>query len=82
MERQKLSNDANQSITHSDETKQAGRLAWELPRLAGSLDVSISFLRLEIARGKLRPTRLGRRVVISSSEVERYLRERGGEATR
>lgn len=49
------------------------RLALSLEDTAWRLSVSPSFLRLEIARGHLRPIRLGRRVLISESEIGRYL---------
>ncbi len=40
---------------------------------AWRLSVSPSFLRLEIARRNIRPVRLGRRVLISESEIDRYI---------
>jgi hypothetical protein len=40
-------------------------------RLLGN--VSPSFLRLEMARGRLRGSKLGRRLVISHEELTRYL---------
>jgi len=49
------------------------RLAYGLSEVAESLGLSVPFLRLEIRRGKLRPSRLGRRVVVTSAEVQRYL---------
>jgi hypothetical protein len=52
------------------------QIAYSLKQLAPLMgDVSVGFLRLEIVRGKLRPRRLGRRIVIPASEVERYLSE-------
>ena len=45
------------------------------PALAPLIGVSQSFLRLEINRRRLRPTRLGKRVQISRPEIHRYLRE-------
>ena len=51
-----------------------GQLAYSLAQLAPRLGgVSIGFLRLEIARRRLRPTRIGRRIVITVGEVQRYL---------
>jgi hypothetical protein len=44
-----------------------------LQKLAPELGVSVGFLRLEISRGRLLPTRLGRRVVVTADEVRRYL---------
>jgi hypothetical protein len=50
------------------------QIAYSLAQLAPKLgNVSVGFLRLEIARGKLKPRRLGRRVVITADEVRRYL---------
>ena len=52
------------------------QIAYSLQQLAPRLGgVSVGFLRLEIARGKLRPRRLGRRIVVTAGEVERYLNE-------
>lgn len=49
--------------------------ARSIAETARQLGVSMGFLRLEIARGKLRPTRLGRRVLILDQELRRYLSE-------
>ena len=49
------------------------RLAFRVTELAKLLGVSASFLRLEIARRRLRPIRLGRRLVVIKPEVARYL---------
>lgn len=49
------------------------RLAFGLREAAEALNVSVPFLRLEVTRGRLRVARLGRRVVIAVSELERYL---------
>jgi len=49
------------------------RLTISLEDAASRLSVSPSFLRLEIGRGKIRPVRLGRRVLISEAEIDRYL---------
>jgi hypothetical protein len=49
------------------------RLAWGLEEFAAATDTSVSFIRLEIRRGKIRPARLGRRVVILDREAQRYL---------
>jgi excisionase family DNA binding protein len=51
------------------------KLGWTVEELARSLSVSVPFLRLEIKRGKLRATHLGRRVVLFDNEVRRYLAE-------
>lgn len=51
----------------------AGQVAFGLPRLAQVIDVSVPFLRLEAARGRLKVTRLGRRIVVTKENVERYL---------
>ena len=54
---------------------KVAKLALSLEEAAWELSVSTSFLRLEIARGRLTPVRLGRRLLISVSEVDRYLAE-------
>jgi hypothetical protein len=51
------------------------KLGWTLHELAGSLCVSVPFLRLEVKRGRLRAAHLGRRVVLLDTEVRRYLAE-------
>jgi excisionase family DNA binding protein len=48
-------------------------LAIDLRTAAEKLDVSIPFLRLEISRGRLRPTRLGHKILIRTEELRRYL---------
>jgi excisionase family DNA binding protein len=62
------------NVTQAD-IKQADRLAFSLEAAAAQLSVSPSFLRLEIARGRIQPVRLGRRILISSYEIERYLHD-------
>lgn len=54
-------------------TDTAPRRAFGIVELARAIGVSPGFLRLEIARGNLKVTRLGRRVLITSGELERYL---------
>jgi excisionase family DNA binding protein len=49
------------------------KLAYGLRESSEALAVSVPFLRLEIARGRLRAARLGRRVVIPATELARYL---------
>jgi hypothetical protein len=56
-------------------THDQQRLGFSLRRLAEATDVTVGFLRLEIRRGRLKPIRLGRRVVITATEVRRYLSE-------
>jgi len=53
------------------------RLTFSLIESSRLLGVSVGFLRLEIGRKRLRPTRLGRRVLIRSEELMRYLAEQG-----
>jgi len=48
-------------------------LAHDLRDAARLLSVSPSFLRLEISRGRLCGSKLGRRLVISHDELTRYL---------
>ena len=61
----------------NDEATRAERLALSIEEAAWRLSVSPSFLRLEIARGRIRPVRLGRRLLIRESEIERYLADHG-----
>jgi excisionase family DNA binding protein len=49
------------------------RLAYGVRELASMLGCSVELLRKEIGRKRLRPSRLGRRLVISRSEALRYL---------
>jgi excisionase family DNA binding protein len=52
------------------------RRAFNLKEAAEALGgVSIGFLRLESQRGHLQVTRLGRRVLITAEELDRYLAE-------
>ena len=53
-------------------------LAFSLRDLSRTLGVSVSFLRLEIGRGKLQPTYLGRRVVVTRINVDLYLSHQNG----
>jgi excisionase family DNA binding protein len=61
-----------ESVINADD-KQAERLTLSIEEAAWRLSVSPSFLRLEITRGRLRPVRLGRRVLIGELEIQRYL---------
>ena len=45
---------------------------WRINEVAERMGLSIGFLKLEITRGNLNPTRFGRRLLIHNSEVERY----------
>jgi excisionase family DNA binding protein len=49
------------------------RLAFSVVEAARLLGVSPGLLRLEITRGKLKPQRVGRRVVLSRKELDSYL---------
>ncbi len=49
------------------------RIAYSIAELARGTGLSLSFLRLEIRRGRLRATRCGRRVLITVEELRRYL---------
>jgi hypothetical protein len=57
-------------------------LAWSIRDFAHAIGVSTGLLRLEIARGRLRPARIGRRLVISRVEGERYLKAGEGATAR
>jgi excisionase family DNA binding protein len=64
--------DGNNSLTRNSSSLE-GRGALSVAEAAGWLGVSPNFLRLEIGRGRLRAARLGRRVVIVRTELDRYL---------
>jgi excisionase family DNA binding protein len=49
------------------------RQAWSAPEIAARLGISISFVRKEILSGRLRCTRLGRRVLILDEHLREYL---------
>ena len=49
------------------------RLAYGVQELAQRLGVSPSFVRLEIQRGRLNSVRAGRRLLVTRTEIERYL---------
>ena len=50
------------------------RLAFSLDEVAKLTGLSVSFVRLEIARGRLRSSRAGRRVLIAATELREYLK--------
>jgi excisionase family DNA binding protein len=50
-----------------------GRMVMSVKDAARRLSVSPSFVRQEITRGCILPVRLGRRVLISEAEIERYV---------
>jgi hypothetical protein len=52
------------------------RKACSLAELAASLGVSIGFVRLEVTRKHLHVIRLGRRVLVTCAEADRYLSQR------
>jgi excisionase family DNA binding protein len=56
---------------HTDVT----RIAYSIKEVASQIGVSAGLVRLEIARGVLRPTQIGRRLVVAHEELQRYLRE-------
>jgi hypothetical protein len=58
-----------------NERKYEHRISYGLQELAKMIGVSRGFLRLEVKRGNLKPRNLGRRVVVTRTEVKRYLGE-------
>jgi excisionase family DNA binding protein len=62
------------SVTNSE--MSAARLAFRVIEAATLIGVSAAFLRLELARGNLSATRLGRRIVLTRVELDRYLGSR------
>jgi len=59
------------SITETG--KATDRMAFRVTEAAVLIGVSTAFLRLELTRGNLKATRLGRRIVLMRGELERYL---------
>lgn len=51
------------------------KLGWDRGGARAKSRVSVPFLRLEVKRGRLKATHLGRRVVLLDSDVQRYLAE-------
>jgi len=49
------------------------RSAWSIREVARRNDLSAQFVRLEIARGKLRAKRIGRRVLIPVTAEKEWL---------
>ena len=60
-------------VMDQERKSHAPKLGWTLEELARSLSVSVPFLRLEVKRGRLKATHLGRRVVLLDGDVQRYL---------
>lgn len=54
---------------------EAPRIAYSVANLATALEVSDHFLRRQIATGKLRAAKLGRRVVVLATDVEDFLKK-------
>lgn len=52
------------------------RLALSIAEVAEALGVSLSTLKREVARGELRVTRIGRRVVVRVGELDAYLNKK------
>ncbi len=53
--------------------KATDRMAFRVPEAAALIGVSAAYVRLELARGNLKATRLGRRIALMRAELERYL---------
>jgi excisionase family DNA binding protein len=63
-------------INVTDGAMPTARLAFRITEAATLIGVSAAFVRLELARGNLSATRLGRRVVLTRVELDRYLGSR------
>ena len=61
---------------------RAERLAYSLDEVAKMTGLSVSFLRLEVTRGRLRASRAGRRVLVSANELRSYLEPETERTTR
>jgi excisionase family DNA binding protein len=59
--------------THFINVTQTARLTLSFKEAAALLGVSVGLLRLEVARGLLRTVPIGRRVVLTMAELQRYL---------
>jgi excisionase family DNA binding protein len=67
------------SVRTINESK-SNRLALGIAEAADSVGVSAGFLRLEIARGRLKSSKCGRRVLLTPGDLENWLREGAGES--
>jgi excisionase family DNA binding protein len=56
-----------------DCTTDVQRLAWSLSDAAKACGVSVPYLRKIIDKGEIKPTRAGRRVLITDKELKRWL---------
>ena len=56
-----------------NENGNGERYAWGLHEAARACGVSVPFLRKLIRQNEIKPTRAGRRVLISDKELKRYL---------
>ena len=52
---------------------ESPRLAFSINEVARQLGVSAGLLRLESQRGRLKVSRIGRRIVVRADELARYL---------
>jgi hypothetical protein len=59
------------------------RIAWSLADIAERTGLSENFLRYEVKRGILNVRKFGRRVLVTSAELQRYLNtgSEGGRGT-
>ena len=62
-------------VSRKLDTASAVPQLWSLQNAARALGVSDRFLRILHERGQLRLTRLGRRVLVPASEIERLVAE-------
>jgi excisionase family DNA binding protein len=56
-----------------DALRDRARIAYSFDEIARATGLSTGFLRLEAARGRLKVTRLGRRVLVRRNALEDYL---------
>jgi len=64
------------AVSVTEHEMPTARLAFRVTEVAAMIGVSAAFVRLELARGNLNATRLGRRIVLMRTELERYLESR------
>jgi excisionase family DNA binding protein len=61
------------NATERNPKSLSGRLSWPVGDLAVAVGVSPGLIRAEIARGNLRATRIGKRIIIQTAAIETWL---------
>lgn len=60
-------------------TKQTlqNRIAWSLAEVAEMTGLSIPFVRSQVKAGKLKITRIGRRIIVNRTALNEFVNEKG-----